>query len=108
MIKNTISTNTKANRGRKMETTDITKEVPVSMVETIGFATPPVVAVDVMRVALEVPEIAAAVPPPAIMANAQVTTGLKSDTVESITAVPANAANGTEMVSKRLSTYGIK
>jgi len=98
-----MSTNTKANKGRKMETTDMIIEVPVSTVETMGFAKPPVVAVDVKRVALDAPEIAAAVPPPAIIANAQVITGLKSDTVESITAVPAKAASGTEMVSKILS-----
>ena len=78
-------------------------EVPVSTVETIGFAIPPVVTVEVNRVALDVPEIAAAVPPPAIIANAHVTTGLKSDTVESITAVPANVANGTDILSSRLS-----
>lgn len=103
-----MSTNTTAKKGRKMETNAITIEVPVSIVETKGLAIPPVVAVAVKRVALEVPEIAAAVPPPAMIANAHVITGLKSDTVESITAVPAKAANGTETVSKRLSTYGIK
>ena len=87
---------------------DIIIEVPVSTDDTMGFAKPPVETVEVNRVALEVPEIAAAVPPPAIIANAQVITGLKSDTVESITAVPASAANGTEILSRRLSTYGIK
>lgn len=91
-----------------METTDMIIDVPVSTDATIGFAKPPVVAVDVNRVALAVPEMAAAVPPPAIIANAQVITGLKSDTVDSMTAVPANAAKGTDILSNKLSKYGIK
>lgn len=103
-----IRTKTKANKGKNMEITDITTEVPVSTVATTGFAIPPDVVVDTNRVALEVPEIAAAVPPPAIIANAQVMTGLKSDTVDNITAVPAKAANGTDMVSSKLSIYGMK
>ena len=91
-----------------MDIIDMTNEVTVSTVETIGFPKPPVAAVDVKRVTLEDPEIVAAVPPPAIIANAQVITGLKSETVDSIIAVPAKAANGMEMVSKTLSTKGIK
>lgn len=103
-----MPTNTTANTGKKMETTDITVAVPVSTVDTMGFATPPVVAVDANLAVLDEPEMAAAVPPPAIMAKAQVTTGLKSDTVESMTAVPASAAKGTAMLSSRLSIYGMK
>ena len=94
--------------GKNIEITAITMDVPVSMVETNGFAKPPVDAVDTNLVVLEVPEIAAAVPPPAIMANAQVITGLKSDTVDNITAVPASAAKGIEILSSTLSTNGIK
>lgn len=101
-------TNITAKMGRNIEITDIIMAVPVSKIETNGFPNPPVVAVEAKRVAVDVPDMAAAVPPPAIIANAQVTTGLKSDTVESITAVPAKAAKGTETLSKRLSTYGIK
>lgn len=108
IIKSKISTNTNANKGMNMDVMVMIIEVPFSTAETTGFITPAVVAVDVKRVTLEVPEIAAAVPPPAIIAKAHVITGLKSDTVESITTVPANAASGTETVSKRLSTYGIK
>ena len=92
-----------ASIGKNIETTDITTAVPVSKVETIGFPKPPVVAVDANRVVLDVPAIAAAVPPPAIIANDQVTTGLKSATVDNIIAVPARAANGTAILSNMLS-----
>jgi len=91
-----------------MDTTDITSDVPVSKVDTIGLAIPPVVAVEANRVVLDVPATAAAVPPPAIMAKAQVITGLKSATVDNIMAVPASAAKGTVILSNRLSTYGMK
>ena len=103
-----IITKIKARTGMKIENTDITIEVPVSIVDTIGFAIPPVVAVDANLVAPELPATAAAVPPPAIIAKAQVIAGLKSATVDTITAVPAIAANGMAIESKRLSTYGIK
>lgn len=89
--------------GKKIEINDMSIEVPVSTVETTGFPKPAVVTVEVKRVAPEAPDIAAAVPPPAIIANAQVIVGLKSATVETITAVPTIAANGTAIVSKRLS-----
>jgi hypothetical protein len=97
-----------ASMGRKIEMTDMTIEVPVSMVETKGFAIPPVVAVEANRVVLELPATAAAVPPPAIIAKDQVTTGLKSAIVESMMAVPAKAASGTAILSNKLSIYGIK
>ncbi len=96
-------TKTVAKIGKNMDTTDITMEVPVSAAETNGLTKPPVVAVDVKRVAHDDPATAAAVPPPAIMAKDQVITGLKSATVESITAVPANAAIGTARLSNKLS-----
>ncbi len=101
-------TKTAARTGRKIEIIDITIEVPVSIVDTTGLAIPPVVAVDANRVVLDVPATAAAVPPPAMMANDHVITGLKSATVDSIMAVPANAANGTVILSNKLSIYGIK
>ena len=101
------STIIKAKTGMNNERMDITTAVPVSMVETTGFAIPPVVAVDANRVTPEPPATAAAVPPPAIMANAQVIAGLKSATVDIITAVPAIVAKGIAIVSNRLSTYGI-
>ena len=97
-------TKTTANMGIKIETIDITTAVPVSTVETIGLAMPPVVAVEASLVVADDPAMAAAVPPPAIMAKDHVITGLKSEIVDSITAVPANAAKGTAILSSKLST----
>lgn len=97
-----------AKMGKNMEIIDIIMAVPVSKVETTGFAKPPVVAVEANRVVMEAPDMAAAVPPPAIIAKAHVTTGLKSETVESMTIVPAKVAKGIEIPSKILSIYGIK
>ncbi len=102
-----MTTKIKATSGKKIDTIAITIEVPVSIVETRGLPSPAVESDDVNRVALEVPLMIAAVPPPAIMAKAQVTTGLKSETVETITAVPAIVAKGIAIVSKRLSIKGI-
>ena len=90
-----------------MERIDITKEVPVSIVETKGFAKPAVDTDEVKRVALEALLITAAVPPPAIIANDHVITGLKSANVETITAVPARVAKGMAIVSNKLSINGI-
>jgi len=101
-------TNTAASMGAKMEAVVTTNAVPVSTVETTGFANPPVVAVEAKRLVAPAPLIAVAVPPPAIMARDHVTTGSRSATVETITAVPAIAAKGTAKLSKRLSTHGIK
>ena len=97
-----------ASIGAKMDKADITMEVPVSTVETIGLAKPAVVAVEANLVVLVDAFTAVAVPPPAIIANAQVIAGLKSATVETITAVPAMAARGMAMASNRLSSQGIK
>ncbi len=94
--------------GTNIEAVETATAVPVSMVDTTGFATPPVVAVEVILPAALAPLIAVAVPPPAIMANDHVTTGSKLATVDTITAVPAIAARGTAKLSKALSTHGIK
>ncbi len=96
-----------ANIGKKTETTDIIIAVPVSIVETIGFPIPAVETVEPNRVALAELFIAAAVPPPAIIAKAQVITGLKSATVATITATPAIVANGIAIVSNTLSIIGM-
>lgn len=93
--------------GIKMAATAITIEVPVSTVVKTGFANPPVVVLDVSLAAEVFPLIAAAVPPPAIMAKVQVTAGLKSVTVATITAVPAKVANGKAIVSSKLSNHGM-
>ena len=88
---------------KKIEKIDITKDVPVSTVDTTGLPKPAVVVVDANRVAPAELFIAAAVPPPAIIAKDQVIIGLKSATVDTITAVPATVANGIAIVSNKLS-----
>ena len=90
-----------------MEAKDMTVAVPVSTVETIGLAIPLVVAVEVSLVAAVAELIAAAVPPPAIMAKPHVKSGLKSTKVDAITAVPAMVANGMAIVSNKLSINGM-
>ena len=97
-----------AKKGANIDATVTTAAVPVSKVDIKGFASPPVVAVEVNLLAAAAPLIAVAVPPPAIIANDQVTTGSRPATVETITAVPAMAARGTAALSSRLSTQGIK
>ena len=87
---------------------DMIIEEPVSTVETMGFAMPPVVAEEAKRVVEVDVLIAVAVPPPAIIANDQVMTGSRSAAVDNITAVPATAAKGTAIVSSALSNQGIK
>lgn len=64
--------------GTNTDKIDITTDVPVSTVDTTGLAKPAVDTVEVNRVAPAVLFMAAAVPPPAIIAKAQVITGLKS------------------------------
>lgn len=90
-----------------MDAIAITIEVPVSTVVKTGFASPPVVVLEVSLAAEVFPLIAVAVPPPAIIARVQVTIGLKSVTVATITAVPAKVAKGKAMVSSTLSSHGI-
>ncbi len=101
-------TNSAASIGAKIEAVDTTTAVPVSMVDTNGFAKPPVVAVEANLLVAPAPFIAVAVPPPAIMAKDQVTTGSILAIVETITAVPAIAAKGMAILSNKLSTQGIK
>lgn len=90
-----------------METTAISIDVPVSTVLINGFAAPPVVVLELNLATAELPFMAAAVPPPAMMANAQVTIGSKLVIVATITAVPAKVASGKAMASKRLSNHGM-
>lgn len=99
-----IRTNINANAGINKDTIVIIIELPVSIVETMGLPKPPVVAVEAKRVTPELPATAAAVPPPAMIAKAQVITGLKSATVDIITAVPAIVARGMAIESNTLST----
>ena len=97
-----------ATSGKNIDNADITVAVPVSIAATAGLATPPVVAVEVSRVADVAPFIAVAVPPPAIIANDHVITGSRLATVDTITAVPAMAVRGIVMLSNKLSPHGIK
>ena len=90
-----------------MESMDINVETPVSIVVNTGFANPTVVVLEVSLAAEAFPLIAAAVPPPAIIARAQVITGSRSVIVATIIAVPANVANGNAIVSSILSNHGI-
>ena len=101
------TTNTMATIGRNIEMTDITIEVPVSTVDTTGLANPPVEAVEASLAAPEDSEMAAAVPPPAIMANDQVIIGSIFTKVDTITTVPAKVANGMAILSNKLSIYGM-
>ena len=101
-------TRTTAKTGAKIDAVVTTIAVPVSTKDNIGLAKPPVVAVEANRPVALAPLMAVAVPPPAIIASDQVTTGSSPATVETITAVPANAANGTAKLSIRLSIQGIK
>lgn len=101
-------TRTAAIGGTKIEAVLTATAVPVSNVDTSGFASPPVVAVEVSLPVALAPFIAVAVPPPAIMASDQVTTGSKLATVETITAVPAIPAKGKARPSNTLSTQGMK
>ncbi len=94
--------------GTKMDAVETVTAAPVSMVDTKGFANPPVVAEEVNLPAAFAPLMAVAVPPPAIMAKDHVTTGSKFATVETMTAVPAIAAKGMARLSSVLSTHGIK
>lgn len=94
--------------GTKIDAVLTATAAPVSTVDTNGLASPPVVAVEVNLPAALAPLMAVAVPPPAIIAKDQVTTGSKSATVDTITAVPAIPAKGKAKLSKTLSTHGIK
>ena len=103
-----MMTKNAASIGAKIDAVVTTAAVPVSTSPIIGFAVPPVVAVEANLPVAEAPFIAVAVPPPAIIAKVQVITGSKSEAVETITAVPAKAAKGNERLSRKLSNHGIK
>lgn len=94
--------------GTKIDAVLTATAVPVSTVDTNGLAKPPVVPLDASLPAAFAPLIIVAVPPPAIMAKDQVTTGSKLAAVETTTVVPAIPAKGMARLSKALSTHGIK
>lgn len=107
MMKKITITMRKPMIGKNNENKVITVDVAVSTVVTNGFPTPAVETDEDRRVTPEADFMTAAVPPPAIIANAHVIIGLKSTTVETITAVPAMVANGMAIVSSKLSTKGM-
>ena len=108
MISKMMMTRIAAMGGTKIDAVLTATAAPVSTVDTNGLANPPVVAVDVNLPAALAPFMAVAVPPPAIIAKDQVTTGSKFAAVETTTAVPAIPAKGMARLSKTLSTQGIK
>lgn len=97
----------KAITGRKIDITDMTAEAPVSIEDTMGFPNPAVETEEVALVAEAPLLMAAAVPPPAIMARDHMTTGSKLVAVTTTTKVPAMLAKGMAIVSNKLSTNGI-
>ncbi len=103
----TTKTKTNPTIGKKIAKMEMMIAVPVSIVEIMELPNPAVAKVEVIRVAPTVLFMVAAVPPPAMIAIVQVIIGLKSATVETITAVPASVAKGRAMVSSKLSTNGI-
>ncbi len=108
MINRMIITRMAAMGGTSMDAVLTATAAPVSTVDTNGLAKPPVVPVDVSLPAAFAPLITVAVPPPAIMAKDQVTTGSKLAAVDTTTAVPAIPAKGMAKLSRALSTHGIK
>ena len=98
----------KPNMGKN---TDVMPKIPdaaVSVVDTIKFPAPPVVAVDAKRVPAELPFTAAAVPPPAMIAKPHcITSELTSPNDNAMSNVPAIPAKGTAMVSNILSIQGM-
>lgn len=96
-----------ARTGRKIDRMDIANEIPVSAVEITGLPIPAVLT-DEVALAAPIPVLmAAAVPPPAIIAKAHVTTGSNSANVDTIITVPAKVANGIAIVSSKLSIKGM-
>ncbi len=94
-------TNKIAKTGIKIANKDIPIDVPVSTVDTNGLANPAVVPVEASRVVEVEVLMAVAVPPPAIIAKAQVMVGSKLATVDTITAVPAMVAKGMVITSNK-------
>ena len=78
-----------------------------SIVETIGFANPPVVKVDVALAATVVICTAVAAPPPHIIPKAQLNKVELSDGItETVIIVPAIPAAGVAIESRTLSNHG--
>ena len=79
---------------------------PSSPVARIGFAKPPVVAVDLRRSSEVTPWVSPAIPPPAITAVVHLTSGGRSVMTAAVARVPAPIATGVAIASKALSMPG--
>jgi hypothetical protein len=94
--------------GMKIAMADKVIALPDSSVEIAGFPNPPVVNDDVALVTPVSAWIVPATPPPAIIANVHFISGEISVITEAIKTAPAITAIGEVIVSKALSTQGIK
>lgn len=83
-------------------------EAKNSMIDTIGFAKPPVVPVDKALVATVPICIVPEEPPPAMVARVHFRAGSTSPITAADIIVPAITAEGVAMVSSRLSSHGIR
>lgn len=102
-----MSTKINPTIGKKIDIVLSANAIPVSAVATIGLPRPAVFTDDAKRVTVVIPCMADAVPPPAIIAKTHVISGLTSMIVDAITTVPAIAASGVAMPSKKLSKNGM-
>lgn len=103
-----IMPTTTTKTGTSSESTDNKTAPTHSTVDTSGLAIPPVVAVDTPRTATVLICTAPAVPPPTMIAAAQLANYDISPLLTVIVVrVPATIAAGVAMVSKALSTHGM-
>lgn len=94
--------------GRKIAEAAKVMELPNSTDENTGLPMPPVVVVDAALVNPVKVWIVAAAPPPPIIASAHLIRGDISTITEAVKMIPAITATGEAIVSRRLSTHGIK
>ena len=99
--------NIKAKGAQKIANKLRTAELAVSPELTKKFPAPAVVVVEIALTVAVDELIAAAVPPPAIIAKDQVANSFISPRFTATTKIPASVAKGTLMVSRKLSTTGI-
>src|SRR5690606_12372724 len=101
----TKNTTRNGNINDKIESTTAPIHSPVL---TTGFATPPVVSVEAPRNATVLNWTALAVPPPTIIADAQVANwDISPELTARVDSVPAIIAAGVAILSNALSTHGM-
>ena len=88
--------------------TDITAEVTVSKILIEELAVPIVKMVEALLALAVLNCTAEAVPPPAIMLKIMRSRGVMSPIKEAVITVPARKAAGASILSRRLSSPGIK